>query len=81
MKKAFKITMIIIISAAILAISVFTAIVISSADEIIGTEKDKIIPTSIHMTHKTKKGEEIIVPVSMNTKILGEDLYLIDAFF
>ena len=81
MKKAFKITLIIIISAAILAISIFTAIVISSADEIIGTEKDKIIPNSIHMTHKTKKGEEIMVPVSMNTKILGEDLYLIDAFF
>lgn len=81
MKRAFKIALIIIITAVILAISVFTAIVISSADEIISIEKNSIVSDSVLMTHKTKKGEEITIPISMNTKILGEDLYLIDAFF
>ena len=78
MKKAFKITLIIIILAVLLTISAFTIIFISSADEIVSTEKNSIVPNSTLITHETKKGEKIEFPIAVNTKMLGEDLYLID---
>lgn len=77
MKKALKITLIIIIAAVLLIISAFTIIFISSADEIVSTEKNAIA-NSIQMLHETKKGEKIEFPIAVTKKMLGEDLYLID---
>lgn len=77
MKKVLTKPFLIILLAVVLLISFFTIAFISLSDEIISSEKNLIAKTML-FHHETKKGEEIEIPFSINSKMMGEDLYLIN---
>lgn len=81
MNKTLKRTILIILSAVVLFLFALIAFFITMSDEIVSTDKKTFNTNTIMLTHETKKGDKIETPLTVSSKPMGDDLYLINVLF